>query len=147
MELHIIDVDNLAFTEQEITTIKSFFKTIVNPFSIEDLNESYRVIVTEGGNVYVTKEKWLRKRFESKSSPSSISMVESAVHENRLSNGEKFYTFGNLFGSESIIMDERFGVIKEQCMMAGLIGKKLKQVVVTFDDLTNQYILMSYKFR
>jgi hypothetical protein len=144
MELHIIDISNICFSCEEISKIKKNENKIhTNPYELEKLGTDYRVIVADQKYVYVTKQNFLDIRLSTppEQKCKNFFMVTSILHENILKDGTKLYCFGNLFGADSILLDND-DIVKAN---PEILCKRLKNVRLRRE--TNGLKLTEFEYR
>ena len=81
-------------------------------------------------------------------SPDNIIMPSTWLKETvNMSTGEKYYSFGSLFGKNSILLGARFTDFMKSIHFNQMLNRKLETVVFNSRPYDGQFILESYQFR
>lgn len=113
-----------------------------------------KVIVADGVHVYaVPADVWQLRvskvdhamGLESCAPPQNLFMDQTWLRENVLSDGSKWYTFGNIFGKSSVLLGPCFNSFSKSEQFKTLIGRRLESVLFKLED--GQYVLKSFQIR
>ena len=129
-------------------------KSSDNPFDIEEKYQNLKVIIGDGKFLYVLPDFILKQRinlefptegFIRGADVDNLILPITALHEYIDKEGNKIYSFGNLFGKDSIFLDEYFSEFKGTETFRLLIGKLLKNVILTKQN--GQFVMLKYELR
>lgn len=118
-----------------------------NPYGIEDKYKDTKVVISDEKFYYLTLNgvfDWATKNpyvFQCV----DLIMTTTILHENIERSGNKIYTFGNIYGSNPVILDKMFDDFKKTDEFKIILGKKIANVVLSKRD--GQFHLKQYVLR
>jgi hypothetical protein len=131
----------------EITIIEAYHSGSLR--HLEDARD-VRIIISDLKFIYATEIDVYNKRMQMSDVmlglPISmqITLLNTCIHENNTRDGIK-YTFGNIYGANSVLCGARFSTLISEDIFKSLVGKKLKNVILNLVE--GQYRLTNYELR
>jgi hypothetical protein len=127
-----------------------------DPFAVEAQYPNYKVVVADAHYVYVLPQQlWLHNAFSQYAkwkqfcdNQMDVFIDQTFLHCNREKDGNKCYSFGNIFSVHAIILTEsNFRDFMNSTDFQLMLGRKLQNVEFVKTPESGQYLLTNYEFR
>jgi hypothetical protein len=136
------------------TISKQFIERIITIGNYDAIESKYpeHTVLLYSDCFMVVDNNILKKRLSVKDRPYEFQTYpEKYVYENTILrkttdlHGNEIYSFGNLFGSTSVILGEKFKTFLDSEYFEKMLNQKLKNVYFVY--LSGQYELKNYELR